>query len=94
MFVADDSDGPDDQELTGDYYHDKLIYQKAIHDYLQARIPEVPEDRLRFIEKHISEILSLSQDKVHKVQRFAVAFPLVDENEPVIQPGMRMLVPS
>lgn len=67
---------------------DKSIYQNFAHEFLRSRIPGVPEERLRTIEKYIAETLVLSQDKLTGLQRFVVGLSSRQTVPPVGVAGM------
>ncbi|KAF2840445.1 hypothetical protein M501DRAFT_1002802 [Patellaria atrata CBS 101060] len=77
----DETSKPFTAELKEDYHHDKAVYQKAVHDILQAHIADVPEGRRRYIEKYIAEILVLSLHNLSNVQRFTIAYVSLNEHE-------------
>ena len=88
MIVRDNPATPIDEELTDEYHHDKLVYQKAVHEFLQAKLPEIPVEKLRIVERYITETMVLGQDKLAKVLRFALAFPLLMNMGSSVQSGM------
>lgn len=90
MLVVDGVKDLANLDLTGDYYHDKELYQKEAHGYLHASLPQVPVARLRVLSKYIAETLVLGQDKLKGLQRFAVTLSLPSSDAaPLAQPGTR-----
>jgi hypothetical protein len=65
-------------ELTGDHHADKLVYREIIEKIFREKLSEISADKLRIIERYIAEIVLLSQGKLSKVLRFAVAYPFLD----------------
>ena len=47
-----DQNYPAVEELTGDYHHDKLIYQNSVHSFLSSSFPQFQGGGLRIIEKY------------------------------------------
>lgn len=88
MLVSNEQESPRVEELTGDYHTDKLLYQRAVQEYLYKEISEIPEGRLRIIVNYIAETMVLSHDKLAKTLRFVVLFPTLTRNGPLVQSGM------
>ncbi|KAI0836852.1 hypothetical protein F5Y06DRAFT_298086 [Hypoxylon sp. FL0890] len=90
--VRDGPEAPPDEKLTGEYHHDKLVYQNALHGFLRANLaPEIPVEKLRIIERYIAETMVLGQGKLAKELRFALAFPFLMEMGPSIQSAIRVI---
>ncbi|ATZ48886.1 hypothetical protein BCIN_04g01010 [Botrytis cinerea B05.10] len=47
-----DQNYPAVEELTGDYHHDKSIYQNSVRNFLSSGFPEFQGGGLRIIEKY------------------------------------------
>ena len=82
-----DQNYPAVEELTGDYHHDKLIYQNSVRNFLSSDFSEFQGGGLRIIEKYIIETMALSHEKLVKLVRFTVASPFLNKNGPLIQSG-------
>ncbi|KAI1412728.1 hypothetical protein F5Y13DRAFT_189929 [Hypoxylon sp. FL1857] len=92
MEACDNPEAPSDEKLTGEYHHDKLVYQQATHGFFRASLaPDIPVDKLRTIERYIAETMVLGQDKLAKDLRFALAFPLLTGTAPVLTSAIRVI---
>ncbi|KAJ8128390.1 hypothetical protein O1611_g5242 [Lasiodiplodia mahajangana] len=90
MVISDDAVSLPEEPITGEYDHDKHIYQKTVHQFLEAKVPEIPVAKLLMIERYIAETMVLGQHTLSGVLRFALALPLTDTGSSA-QLGFRVL---
>lgn len=88
MVISDGSAVLPDEVLTGEYDNDKQIYQKAVREFVQAKLPEIPTSKLRIIENYITETMVLGQETLIGALRFGLAFPLSGNTGSSAQSGM------
>ncbi|OTA65973.1 hypothetical protein K449DRAFT_431435 [Hypoxylon sp. EC38] len=92
MIVRDNPQVSSDEELTGEYHHDKLVYQRAVHDFLQSSLaPEIPVEKVQIIERYITETMVLGQNDLAKSLRFALAFPFLVGTGVSLQSAIRVV---
>ncbi|KAH9993909.1 hypothetical protein F4779DRAFT_608396 [Xylariaceae sp. FL0662B] len=88
MGTRDNKAAASKQELTGEYHHDKLAYQKTIHQFIKDNVPNALARDLRVIERYIVETMVLSQGELSNVRRFALAFPSMNNTGPFVLSGL------
>ncbi|OTA96499.1 hypothetical protein M434DRAFT_27634 [Hypoxylon sp. CO27-5] len=92
MMVRDSPQISSDEKLIGEYHHDKLVYQQAVHDFFQSNLaPEIPVEKAKIIERYITETMVLGQDDLTKSLRFALAFPFLMGTGVSLQSAIRVL---
>jgi hypothetical protein len=86
--MRESHEAPLSKQLNGDYYHDKKVYYQVVHDFLDEKLPEIPIEKLGFIERSITEVVVLGQNQFAKPIRFAFVLPVLLESNGVTQEGM------
>ncbi|KAF2135362.1 uncharacterized protein K452DRAFT_322958 [Aplosporella prunicola CBS 121167] len=94
MNVRDFSEAGQNVKLTGEYHHDKLVYQLAIRRFLGPSLPEGLEERMRIVERYMAETLVLGQDQLTKVRRFGLTFPMTLRQGPLDTQVIRVMMIS
>lgn len=76
MGIGDNKATLGKQELTGEYNHDKAVYQHAVHAFLESHVTDDGlVTALQLVERKIVELVLSWSGRLNGVQRFAILVP-------------------
>ncbi|KAK3995735.1 hypothetical protein QBC44DRAFT_387943 [Cladorrhinum sp. PSN332] len=92
-FVSTETVTATRHQLSGDYHHDKLVYQEAIRNGVTTKFPEIDAGSLDIIGKLIAEILALGRHSLSspKTISFSFALPLLINSGGITQSALRLV---
>lgn len=76
-----------EKPLTGEYHHDKQVFQQAVHDFLQRGISQIPIEKLGLVERYIAESVTLGWSSFSKPARFTVVAPVALDSYGPVEEG-------